>query len=87
MVENPHNFVDLEPWKLYFDGSSQKEGTGIEVFIISPNNNLTKFKYRINGLCSNNETKYEALIVGLEILLELEATKVKISVDSELVVN
>lgn len=37
MVETPQDFIELEPWKLYFDGSSHKEGTEIGVLIISPN--------------------------------------------------
>ena len=29
MVTMPRNYVDLVPWKLYFDGSSHKNGAGI----------------------------------------------------------
>jgi ribonuclease HI len=42
----------------------------------------TKFKYKINGRCTNNEADYEALITGLEILIELRAKNIKISGDS-----
>lgn len=48
---------------------------------------MTKFKYKVEGSCSNNEAEYEALIVRLEILLELVAKWVEIKGDSELVVN
>ena len=39
------SIVDNQPWKLYFDGSSPKNGTGIGIMIISPKNILTKFKF------------------------------------------
>ena len=55
--------------------------------IISPNKIHTKFKYRIEGPCSNNEAEYEALIAGLEILFELGATRVEIMGDSVLVIK
>jgi len=47
----------------------------------------TKFKFRHDEFCSNNEAEYEALIVGLEILLELGEKHVEIKGDSELVVK
>lgn len=60
---------------------------GVGVLIISPNKIQAKVKYKIEGLCSNNEAEYEALIVGLKILLELGETRVEIMGDSELVIN
>ena len=64
-----------------------KNGTGVGVLLISPDKIPTTFKYQIEGSCSNNEAEYEALITGLEILLELGATRVEIMGDSELVVK
>ncbi|XP_050889625.1 uncharacterized protein LOC127094908 [Lathyrus oleraceus] len=84
---NAQNYLELEPWKLYFDGSSHKDGTCIGVVIISPNKIPTRFKYKVEGICSNNEAEYEVLIAGLEILLELGATRVEIMGDSELVIK
>ncbi|WJX26318.1 hypothetical protein P8452_15256 [Trifolium repens] len=85
--EAPIESIDIEPWNLYFDGSRHRHGTGIGIFILSPCKIPTKFKYKINGSCSNNEAEYEALITGLEILLDLGARHVKIRGDSELVIK
>src|SRR4051812_33174949 len=71
VVENPQQYVELKPWKLYFYGSTHKEGSGVGILIISSEGIPTKLKYRIEGpLCSNNEAEYEALLAGLEALLE-----------------
>ncbi|CAJ2644769.1 unnamed protein product [Trifolium pratense] len=87
VAETPITYVEHEPWMLYFDGSKHKHGTGIGILIISPLKIPTKFKYKINGTCSNNEAEYEALIVGLKIILDLGAKHVKIRGDSELVIK
>ncbi|XP_057418138.1 uncharacterized protein LOC130712317 [Lotus japonicus] len=80
-------YVGLQPWKLFFDGSSHKEGSGIGMFIVSPQGIPTKFMFRIRESCSNNEAEYEALVSGLEILLALGAKNVEVKGDSELVVK
>ena len=45
VVEESLNFVDVQPWKLYFDGSSHKNGNVVGILIISPENIPTKFKF------------------------------------------
>jgi ribonuclease HI len=57
------------------------------VLIISPNKIPTRLKYKVEGLCLNNEAEYKALITELEILLELGVTRVEIMGDSELVIK
>lgn len=79
IVETPQNYLELEPWKLYFDGSSHKNGPDIGILLILPSKILTKFKY--------NEAEYEALIVGLEILLDFRARRVEVRGDYELVIK
>ncbi|XP_050909057.1 uncharacterized protein LOC127122818 [Lathyrus oleraceus] len=68
MIESSMNVVNAKPWCLYFDGSSHKDETGVGVLRLSPQDGLTKFKYKISEKCSDNESEYEALIVGLRLL-------------------
>lgn len=49
IVETPQNYLELEPWKLYFDGSSHKNGTS-GILVISPNNIPTKFSIKLTLL-------------------------------------
>ena len=88
VVEIPQNFMELERWKLMFDGYTHKDGTRVGILIISPDKIPTKFKYKIEGpSCLINEAEYEALIAGLEALLELGATRFEIRGDSELAIK
>ncbi|XP_050895140.1 uncharacterized protein LOC127101734 [Lathyrus oleraceus] len=87
MIEPSLNMVDTKPWRLYFDGSSHKDGTGVRVLIFSPQDAPTRFKCRINEKCSNNEAEYEALITGLRILKKLGASRIELKGDSELVIK
>lgn len=70
----------IEKWK-------NRNGTGIGILIISPEDIPTKFKFRLDKFYSNNEAEYEAIIVGLKILHELGAKHVDIKGDSQLVVK
>ena len=75
-------------WIVHFDGAISREGVGAEVDIIAPyciKNNL--FSYKFYFECTNNVAEYEALILGLEIMKELQAKIVHIYGDSELVIK
>nr|KYP51265.1 Uncharacterized protein Mb2253c family [Cajanus cajan] len=60
---------------------------GIGLLIISPGGVPTKLSFKTNTGYSNNETEYQALITGLEILKELGAKNVVIRGDSQLVIK
>ncbi|KAL0401719.1 UNVERIFIED_CONTAM: hypothetical protein Slati_4201800 [Sesamum latifolium] len=63
------------PWKMYFDGVSHKEGAGVESYSSHPMN------------CSNNVVEYEALILGLEMAVDIKQLHLKVFGDSKLVIN
>ena len=74
-------------WKMYFDGSVAKVGAGAGVYIISPIEDTKAYSYKLIFECSNNVAEYEALLLGLHALKDLEAKRVQFFWDLELVVN
>ncbi|KAK2989239.1 hypothetical protein RJ640_013187 [Escallonia rubra] len=78
-------YVGITPWRMTFDGS--KKGAGAGIVLISPDGNIHQFAFQIEKDCSNNQAEYEALIIGLEILLDMHITTVQISGDSQLVIT
>ncbi|XP_068339047.1 uncharacterized protein [Pyrus communis] len=75
-------------WKLYFDGSCTQNTVGARIIIIDPKGSYHCYLFLLDYQeTTNNRAKYEALIIGLEILIELGATKVEVFGDSELVIN
>jgi ribonuclease HI len=56
---------------MYFDGSIMKQGAGVGLVFISPLSVCMEYLVRLHFPASNNVTKYEALINGLQIVVEL----------------
>ncbi|XP_021822526.1 uncharacterized protein LOC110763938 [Prunus avium] len=74
-------------WTTYFDGSNTEARSGAGVMIESPQGQKWQFTFQLDFKCTNNQAEYEALIIGLEILKEMKATRVLVYGDSQLVVN
>ncbi|CAL9019057.1 unnamed protein product [Prunus brigantina] len=74
-------------WTMYFDGSSTEVRSGAGVVIESPQGQRWQFAFQLDFRCTNNQAEYEALIIGLEILGEMKATRVLVYGDSQLVIN
>ena len=63
--------AEKEPWILKFDGSSTENSAGARIVIISLIEVKTTLSFNLAFKCTNNQVEYEALVIGLEILLEL----------------
>ncbi|KAM1110407.1 hypothetical protein ACFX19_009806 [Malus domestica] len=74
-------------WTMYFDGSSTSSSAGAGIVIQSPHNDRWYFSLRLDFDCTNNQAEYEALVIGLGLLLDLHATRVLVLGNSELVIN
>ena len=57
--------VETKLWRLYFDGIARNRGAGMWIVFITPSGGL------IHETCSNNKAEYEALIIGLELAIEM----------------
>ncbi|KAM1620530.1 hypothetical protein ACFXTN_017497 [Malus domestica] len=74
-------------WTMYFDGSSTSSSAGAEIIIQSPHHDCWYFSLKLDFDCTNNQAKYEALIIGLGILHDLQTTRALIFDDFKLVIN
>lgn len=73
-------------WKMFFDGSSSKEGAGAGIILVSPDNHIFPFSYKLEFETTNNIAEYEALILGLKATKDMNVKKLVVFGDSELVV-
>ncbi|XP_066313481.1 uncharacterized protein [Miscanthus floridulus] len=86
-VQLPTLDITHEYWTMYFDRSIMAPGSGAGVVLISLGGSRLRYAIRLHFLASNNAAKYEALINGLRITIELGATRLYFHGDSELVVD
>lgn len=88
-MEPKLNVFPLEkvPWILKFDGSSMEEAVGDGVVIISSSSIKTSLAFNQCFLCINNQVRYKVIIIGLEILKDLDARDLNIIEDSQLVIH
>ena len=57
------------------------------IAIENPAGDHFSYSFELDYKCTNNQAEYEALIIGLEILLDLGVREVQVFGDSLLVVN
>lgn len=73
---------------MHFDGACSREGAGAGITISAPHLiGEKRFSYKFCFNCTNNMDEYEALLLGLQILKKMQAMKVYIYGDSELVLR
>ncbi|KAI5333571.1 hypothetical protein L3X38_023703 [Prunus dulcis] len=70
-LNNPIYSVYLTPWKLYFDGSKIDVASGAGTILEEPLGIRHCYSFQLDFQCTNNRAEYKALIIGLEMLVEL----------------
>ena len=81
------NLVSICPWKLFFDGSACREGQGVGIVLISPRGAIFEQSVRLEYFCTNNQSEYEAILLGPQILSSTSVKHVEAFDDSLLVVQ
>jgi hypothetical protein len=74
-------------WKMYFDGSSSKEGSGVGILLISPLQEVITISYKLEFETTNNIAEYEALVLGLRATKDMAIYCLAIFGDSKLIIN
>ena len=74
-------------WKVYVNGAANYKGSGVGLVLTSPEGITIEKSLRLGFLATNNETKYEALSVGMTMVQKLGGKAIKFFFDSKLVVG
>jgi len=74
-------------WNVNFDGAVCKEGVGASVWMQLPGGGALNYSYKFSFDCTNNEAKYEALMLAIQVLKSFQVKRVVIHGDSELVIK
>jgi hypothetical protein len=81
------NLMSIRPWKLFFDGSACREGQGAGIVLISPRGTIFEQSVHLEYFCTNNQAKYEVILLGQQILSYMSVKHVEAFGDSLLVVQ
>ena len=74
-------------WHMSFDGAANKEGVGAGVLIKYPIGEPKLFSYKLHFKCTNNVVEYEASVLGLKVLKDLQVQRINIQGDSKLIIK
>ncbi|GKV43341.1 hypothetical protein SLEP1_g50644 [Rubroshorea leprosula] len=74
-------------WTLYVDRASSSKGSGAGALLIGLEGYRSKHALKFNFDATNNMAEYEALLLGLQLALELKISTIQVYSDSQSVVN
>ncbi|KAH0757785.1 hypothetical protein KY290_021278 [Solanum tuberosum] len=75
------------PWKMYFDGAAHRGRASAGVVFITSQVEILPFSFTLKQCCSNNVAEYQALILGLEMDVDMKQLHLQVFGDSQLVIN
>ena len=72
---------------MFFNGLAHYDGTSVGVVFVSPQRQILPYSFVLSERCSNNVAEYQALIINLQMAIEMKITSLEICEDSKLVIN
>ena len=72
---------------MFFDRSARYDGTGADVVFVSQQRQILPYSFVLSERCFNNVAKYQALIIELQMAIEMKITSLEICGNSKLVIN
>ena len=79
--------IELESWKMYFDGATNQNNSGIGVLLIFLKGTHIPFSSRLDFPATNNATKYEVCIMGLQVALGIGVKDLEVYSDLALIIS
>ena len=74
-------------WKVYVDGAANYRGSGVGLVLISLKRIMIEKSLRLGFSATNNEAKYETLLVRMIMVQKMSEKAVEVFSDSRLVVG
>ncbi|XP_070660555.1 uncharacterized protein [Malus domestica] len=74
-------------WTMFFDGSARADEVGAGVVFMSPQRQILPYSFQLSELCSNNVAEYQALIIALQMVINMEIIALEVYGDSKLIIN
>ncbi|GJU62271.1 reverse transcriptase domain-containing protein [Tanacetum coccineum] len=79
--------ADFLAESLMLDNFSKEEGSGAGLILTDPDGREVTYALRFNFRTSSNEAKYEALVAGLELAIQMKAQQLNVYTYSLLITN
>ena len=78
---------DPSSWRVYMDGVVNQRGSGVGLVLVSPEKITIEKSLRLGFSATNNEAKYEALLMGMAMVQKMGGKIVEMFSDSRLVIG
>ncbi|GAA0159813.1 hypothetical protein LIER_16511 [Lithospermum erythrorhizon] len=72
---------------MYFDVAACRERARAGVVFLTPEQDVLPYSFSLCNKCSTNVAEYQALVLGLEIAMEMRLMQLHVYGDSQLIIN